>query len=256
MNGESGIGRTSNGAGRRPSSPRGTDRQARNNRARILETSLRLFNEGGAPAVSTNAIAAELGISPGNLYYHFANKEQIIRELWSQVEAAGDRVLDLPDDAPTAEVLANFFIASIDGLWTFRFFFRDADELVARDPEFARSFQAEMELGRRGILAMLETLIDHGEMSAPADRRDLERLAANLQLVFSNWIRFATTVYGTTIRSAADLQEGGLHAFVLLDSYLDRNYASQVRALLEQRISEKAVTATKSRLARRSRGGS
>lgn len=240
---------------RRQPSGRGTDRQARNNRARILEASLRLFNEGGAPAVSTNAIAAELGISPGNLYYHFANKEQIIRELWSEVEAAGDRVLDLPNEAPTPEVLANFFIASIEGLWTFRFFFRDAEELVARDPEFARSFQAEMGVGRRGILAMLESLIDHGEMSAPVDHCDLERLAANVQLVFSNWIRFATTVCGTTIRSSADLQEGGLHAFLLLDSYLDRNYARQVRALLEQRISEQARTATKGRVDRRNRGG-
>ena len=103
---------------------------------------------------------------------------------------------------------------------------------------------------------MLESLIDHGEMSAPADRRDLERLAGTVQLVFSNWIRFSTTARGTTIRSSADLQEGGLHAFVLIDSYLDRDYARQVRALLEQRISEQAVTATKSRPARRNRGGS
>ncbi len=46
-------------------------------KARIVEASLELFNQHGERAMTTNHIAAHLGISPGNLYYHSRNKEEI-----------------------------------------------------------------------------------------------------------------------------------------------------------------------------------
>src|SRR6266567_9459354 len=67
--------------------PRATSQRTRD---RILEAALRLFNERGTAAVSTNHIAAEAGISPGNLYYHFADKQEIIRALHERYAAANE----------------------------------------------------------------------------------------------------------------------------------------------------------------------
>ena len=53
-------------------------------RERILDTALQLFNEKKASNVSTVQISAAMKISPGNLYYYFANKEEIIRSIWEE----------------------------------------------------------------------------------------------------------------------------------------------------------------------------
>ena len=49
---------------------------------KIIETSINLFNEKGCLNTSTRHIADELGISVGNLYYHFKNKEDILIDIF------------------------------------------------------------------------------------------------------------------------------------------------------------------------------
>ena len=60
---------------------------------RILEVTLELFNRFGEPNVSTTLISAELGISPGNLYYHYPAKDELINNLFDQ---------DPPNDIPSS----------------------------------------------------------------------------------------------------------------------------------------------------------
>jgi len=62
----------------------------------ILDTGIRLFNEKGTAAVSTNQIAEACGISPGNLYYHYTSKEDIIRAIFERMFGVWDTTFELP----------------------------------------------------------------------------------------------------------------------------------------------------------------
>jgi len=105
---------------------------------RIVDAALRLFNEEGTKAVTTNHVAAAAGISPGNLYYHFRNKEEIIREIFSRLVeftnsestyGAGFRV------KPSIENLEEVFKRVLTLHWEYRFLYREFNALLNRDEE-------------------------------------------------------------------------------------------------------------------------
>ena len=92
------------------------------NRDKIITAALTLFNNEGTSTVSTNHIAEAAGISPGNLYYHFHNKDEIIRELFEQLFAANDAAYNLPADSlPTLEDLQQMVKTNYKILWQYRF---------------------------------------------------------------------------------------------------------------------------------------
>ena len=68
-----------------PTSP--TPKPGRRTRQRILDVTLELYNALGEPNVSTSLIAAELGISAGNLHYHFRKRDELSAALLEQFVA-------------------------------------------------------------------------------------------------------------------------------------------------------------------------
>ncbi|MFZ4860593.1 TetR/AcrR family transcriptional regulator [Sphingobacterium sp. Mn56C] len=62
---------------------------------RILEVALTLYNAEGIRTVTTRHIAAQLGISAGNLHYHFKHTEDIIQALFEGLIEEFDRLLSL-----------------------------------------------------------------------------------------------------------------------------------------------------------------
>ncbi|HDZ37314.1 MAG TPA: TetR/AcrR family transcriptional regulator, partial [Marinobacter sp.] len=79
-------------------------------RDRILNTSLSLFNSLGEPNVTTLLISDELDISPGNLYYHFRSKGEIVEELFTAFEQEMLELLAVPEDVDISLDQQSFFL--------------------------------------------------------------------------------------------------------------------------------------------------
>jgi AcrR family transcriptional regulator len=179
-----------------------------NTREKIIETAIRLFNERGTKAVTTNHIAAAAGISPGNLYYHFRNKEEIIRAIFRQMDVYGReehrRIFDGRTPG-TIETMEESFVMIQKFNWRFRFFKRELTSLVNADPalkeDFARTHHETLALVRSSIDRSIE---DGLLLSLPDEDRQL--LAEAIWLVTLFWPNYLE-VRGEEVNEAS-LQRG------------------------------------------------
>ncbi len=154
----------------------------------ILSTALTLFNHKGSNAVTTNHIAEAAGISPGNLYYHFRNKDEIIRALYAQLSTRNDAELQLPTnrlatiDDVQALVRKNFSI-----LRDYAFIYREFAALMQADPELHKAYLAARARGYFGFRAMIAVLAQAG-ITNLSDPAAVTRLADICWLITEFWL--------------------------------------------------------------------
>jgi AcrR family transcriptional regulator len=159
----------------------------RRTRERILETSLALFNRQGEPHVTTADIADEMNISPGNLYYHFRNKDDIIGDLFAAHEAAVTPLLTVPDDPPPGvEDLWFMLHVLFEKMRDYRFLYRDLDEITSRNRKVALRFAELVRRLDRTVIELCRSLVRSGQMNA--SEREIGALAANATLVSIYWM--------------------------------------------------------------------
>jgi AcrR family transcriptional regulator len=160
-------------------------------RDRIIDTAISLFNLQGTGPVSTNHIAAALGISPGNLYYHFRHKEEIIRAIYDRLRPAWAAAMALPADRPpTMADLRRLLEANARIVWDYRFYYRELPELMRRDPELAAEYRAVRRAGLANVESLLGSLVAAGLLQAPDDPTTLPELARICWLLADFWLSF------------------------------------------------------------------
>ncbi|MGV9712663.1 TetR/AcrR family transcriptional regulator [Gordonia sp. NPDC003424] len=164
-------------------------------REQILETARRLFDAEGTAAVSTARIAREADISPGNLYYWFPDKADIIRALYERWSAASEPPVDVTWDA--ADILRVLWQsggrqASITG--SFTFLARELFTLLRFDPVLEHLYRENM--GRRIDLLeeLAATVIRAGLARHPQPPVTLRDVIAHLWLIAETAVPFADVV--------------------------------------------------------------
>ena len=175
-------------------------------RTRILNMALELFNARGTANVTTNHIAEALNMSPGNLYYHFRNKVEIVRELFARImQAWAENYALPPGKPPTFKTMDAMAAGNFEIQWRYRFFFRDLTLLLGADPELAALYRGNRETGMANTIALLRHFIASGLMHS-ADKRRLDEISQLLWLVGDLWLVFREA--GGSDLSKADMDQG------------------------------------------------
>jgi AcrR family transcriptional regulator len=158
-------------------------------RNRVLAESLRLFNEMGEVRVTTGTIATALDMSPGNLYYHFRNKDQIVAELFKGFEERID--VRPPASAAGADAIEDLWLylhLMLEAIWEYRFLYRNLDDLLGRDRRLREHFGRVAERQLEVVVALCQGLVRARAMRARPE--EIRTLARNVLLVATYWLSF------------------------------------------------------------------
>ena len=190
-------------------------------RDRILECALQLFNRQGEPNVSTLEIANEMGISPGNLYYHFHGKEPLVLGLFERFEEELTPLLDPPLEVRLdAEDYWLFLHLIVERMAQYRFLFQDLSNLTGRLPKLARGMRNLLNALKRTLAALLASLKAQGQVLS--DTRALGQLVEQITLtllfsldyqrVLAREGEVGVVVYQVMMLVAPHLEAGSRHA--------------------------------------------
>ena len=203
---------------------------------RILNTTLELFNRFGEPNVSTTMISAELNISPGNLYYHFPSKDELINTLFDQYESGLQTLLTASQDVSDVEDAWFFLHSLFELIWQSRFLYRDLNHLLSRNRRLETHFPAILMRKR----AALRYLLDKLRADRPADaavERSRDAVAACMVVVLTYWLSYEYVLQPRSAMEPANAQDallrGAYHVLGLLAPHLDQAPRDHLLALID-----------------------
>lgn len=201
--------------------------QRKNNRQRIVDSALDLFNSQGSARISTNHIATEAGVSPGNLYYHFRNKGEIIRELyqsfvdeygqlWRGLQRGPLGVLQISD------IIADGFVIN----WRYRFIALELVALCQQDP-LLQKMQRETHEERFALIhSVVHRAAEQGVFVLPEDETCVEDLVHAEWLVNQFWLPYLSVQSDRPTRE--QMRQGIRIAIRLIEPYLAPMYRTML----------------------------
>src|SRR3954454_10968488 len=162
-------------------------------RQRILDTARGLFNECGLARVGVREIARALEMSPGNLAYHFATKDELVAALVKELHARVNA--DVGAGMAAEPSLAGFYRAAqaaMRDLLAYRFVLLSYVDAVRASPELQALAAEHLARRRQRHDLLLESLARAGYLDRRAALARTDLLFEQGELISSGWLNAAT----------------------------------------------------------------
>ncbi len=200
---------------------------------RIIATALRLFNEEGEPNVTTNHIADEMDISPGNLYYHFKSKDDIIWQIFLQYENKIQSALITPEvESASMKDMWLYLNVVFDVVVEYRFLYRNLIQLMNRIEFMKRHFRHILAKKSQTALEILTQLKALGVVDA--DEATLGNLADQIALTSTFWLNYSIAIFDDQFDEQKKLSHGIFHILQMIAPFLDDRQKAMLHELARQ----------------------
>lgn len=139
----------------------------------VAEVALRMFREIGFEKTTMRAIATEAGVSVGNAYYYFASKDDLVQELYVQVQAehaakANEALEGLKDLGSRLRATLH---TGLDVMSPYHQFGADFVATAIRPTSPVNPFAGESTAAREASLAIFRAAVEGSSPPAPKKLR-------------------------------------------------------------------------------------
>lgn len=158
-------------------------------RQKILDQSKELFNSNGTQATTLRQVALELGISQGNLNYHFKLKQDILEALYFElVQKINIQMASLTQQFSELFALYQSSEMSMRIFYEYRFLIRDL-YLIFRESDKIKSHYIELqELRKQQFRGLFNLMIDKKVIRKEEFLNEYDRLYERMNILGDNWI--------------------------------------------------------------------
>ena len=196
---------------------------------KIIETSIKLFNEKGCLNTSTRHIADELGISVGNLYYHFKNKEDILIEIFiNYVNIIFKEINAIDYEKDEMFLLKDFLLNNLETDIKYRFLRFELNLLLISFPKFKNIMEEQLQNEIKMIKKLLNHQIFYGYIRT-MDENEMNFLVSNSWIIAINNLSYWNLLSNDLIENA---KKGSLNLYYFIKPYLTQ------KSLADERIKD------------------
>lgn len=163
---------------------------------KILETARILFNTHGISAISSKAIAEEMGISYGNLCYHFPKKDDIILQLYLNMQKNIEQQFrSIKEEVINLEFMLSRLKILFEEIYKYKFIYLGITKVVRHFDHIKKHAQDQFDQRWNILDTISGFLVANGYMKAFKDDQQKDMLIHALLMVSNSWISDAEVFY-------------------------------------------------------------
>lgn len=154
----------------------------------IIQVAMHLFNEQGVQSITSRHIAMQMGISHGNVDYHYNNKEKILLAIYKQMR--NEMSISYGSRREFSTSLEHFhrLLMQLEVFQLkYRFFTMDVLEISRSFPKINKLITKTLELRKQQMDELFKEFILEGYLKDGKDFQ-YERLKHTLRIMITFWL--------------------------------------------------------------------